>query len=151
MLLTLNAILAVISTVIATIALVLAVDVIGGVMRGADGEDMLMSVMGPAMGILGLCLPVVGVSIAYAIIRYMALYDVYKSMDPDNCVLFLVLSIFINITEPFFLFFNRNKDVGMPPRRQPAYDVPETVCTQPETGWEPVREEPAEQEPGEEV
>ena len=33
-------------------------------------------------------------------------------------MLFLLLSIFFNITEPFFLFFSRNKDVGMPPRRQ---------------------------------
>ena len=81
----------------------------------------------------------------------MAIYDVYRSLDPKNSVMYLVLSIVFPVTEPCFLFFNRNKDAGMPPRRQPAYDVPETVCTQPETGWEPVREEPAEQEPGEEV
>ena len=52
------------------------------------------------------------------VIRYMALYDVYMSMDPSNGVLFLVLSIFFPITEPFFLLLNRDKDKGMPPRRQ---------------------------------
>ena len=76
----------------------------------------------PVMSILGLCLPLSGVAIAYAIIRYMALYDIYKSLDPNNCVLFLVLSVLFQITEPFFLFFNRNKDSGMPPRRpEPVY------------------------------
>ena len=59
-----------------------------------------------------------GTAIAAAIVRYIALYDVYMSMDPGNCVIFLVLSIIFNFTEPFFLFFNRNSDKGMPPRRE---------------------------------
>ena len=60
----------------------------------------------------------------------MALYDVYTSMDPKNSVVFTVLSILFNVTEPFFLFFNRNKDAGMPPRKQqpvchdPVYEQP---------------------------
>ena len=78
---------------------------------------MIQMVMGPAVGILGLGLPLCGLGIAYAIIRYMALYDLYKSLDPSNCVLFLVLSIVLQVTEPFFLFFSRDKDDGMPPRR----------------------------------
>ena len=89
-------------------------------------------------GIIGLCLPLVGVAIAYAVIRYMALYDVFRSLDPDNCVMFLVLSILFSPTEPFFLFFNRNKDKGMPPRRQ------EPVYAQ-EPQWQPAQE-PWEQE-----
>ena len=63
-------------------------------------------------------------SIAYAVFRYMALYDIYKSLDPENCVLFLVLSILFGVTEPFFLFFSREKDGGMPPRKQPVQDAP---------------------------
>lgn len=75
-------------------------------------------IWGSMAGILGLGLPLAGTVIAYAVIRYMALYDVYKSMDPVNCVLYLVLSVLFGITEPFFLFFNRNKEGGMPPRKQ---------------------------------
>ena len=71
-----------------------------------------------------MCLPLIGISIAYAVFRYMALYDIYKSLDPANCVLFLVLSILFGVTEPFFLFFSRNKDDGMPPRKQPVVDTP---------------------------
>ena len=76
-----------------------------------------------ALGCTGMIMT--GTGIAAAIIRYIALYDVYMSMDPSNCVVFLVLSILFSITEPFFLFFNRNKDKGMPPRREaPAYVPP---------------------------
>ena len=40
-------------------------------------------------------------------------------------MLYLVLSILFSPTEPFFLFFNRDKDQGMPPRkRQPVYEQP---------------------------
>ena len=66
----------------------------------------------------GVAIPMFAVAIAGAVIRYIALYDVYRSLDPDNAVLFLVLSICFSVTEPFFLFFNRNKDLGMPPRRE---------------------------------
>ena len=93
---------------------------------GARHHEILSNIMGPVLAIAGVSLPLAGVSIAYAVIRYMALYDVYKSMDPANCVIFLVLSILFHVTEPFFLFFSRNKDGGMPPRRQPepAYTAP---------------------------
>ena len=84
------------------------------------------------LGILGLSLPLFGVNIAVMVIRYMALYDVYTSCDPQYNVLFLVLSIIFQVTEPFFLFFNRNKDLGMPPRRQEHYEAPPQ-----EPQWQP--------------
>jgi len=68
------------------------------------------------------------------VIRYIAMYDLYTSCNPQNNVLFLVLSIFFTVTEPFFLFFIRNKDEGMPPRRQLRY-IPQ------EPRYEPPREE----------
>ena len=86
--------------------------------------------LGPLTAMVGLGLPLAGVAIAYIVIRFMALYDVYKSMDPNNAGLFLVLSILIRPTEAFFLFFNRDKEKGMPPRRQETVDVP------PQEPWE---------------
>lgn len=62
-----------------------------------------------------------GVGIAKVIVRYIALYDLYTSCDPGNNTLYLVLGILFRVTEPFFLFFNRNKELGMPPRRQNVY------------------------------
>lgn len=73
--------------------------------------------MGSVLSLLGLLLPLGAVGVAYCIFYYMALYDLYTSLDPENNVLFLVLSIFFSFTKPFFLFFNREKDKGMPPRR----------------------------------
>jgi hypothetical protein len=67
---------------------------------------------------LGLVLPFAAIAITSCVIRYMALFDIYRSMDPGNAVLYLVLSILFSPTEPFFLFFNREKDLGMPPRKQ---------------------------------
>ena len=90
--------------------------------RGYFGIDW-----GNAMAAGGFALPLLAVSIAGAVIRFVSLYDVYKSLDPDNAVLFLVLSVFISITESFFLFFNREKDSGMPPRRpEPVFETPRT-------------------------
>lgn len=112
----------------------LAITGISGAMGGISEEQMVGQLMGRAIGMVGLFVPMMGIAIAQMVIRYMALYDVYKSMDPSNCVMFLVLSILFNFTEPFFLFFNRNKDEGMPPRRQqPVYEQP--VYQAPQDPW----------------
>lgn len=138
-LLTLNIINSCLCLVMIVVAIVMTVNLVKIAMTGANEMAILSAVMGPVMGVAGLSLPVLGVAIAYAIVYYMALYDVYKSLDPSNCVMFLVLSIIFNVTEPFFLFFNRHKDLGMPPRRQEARYVPYE-----EPQWQP--QQPA-QEP----
>lgn len=80
-------------------------------------ETLLMqSVLGLVLGIGIAALVLAGVGIARTVVRLIALYDLYRSCDPDNSVLFLLLSIFVPITQAFFLFFIRNRDTGMPPR-----------------------------------
>lgn len=110
----------ILGTGIGGMAVVMVVRAILGIPSHPSEAAVAGALLGPAMTILGLCIPLLGVTIAYVIIRYIALYDLYKSLDPNNCVLFLVLSILFGVTEPFFLFFNREKDLGMPPRRQSA-------------------------------
>lgn len=109
--------------VIMTLGVAAVVSVASGAMQGISEEALLGKAMGPVVGLLGVCVPLMGVSIAQMIIRYMAMYDVFTSMDPGNSVMFLVLSIVFHVTEPFFLFFNRHKDGGMPPRKRPAEPV----------------------------
>ena len=108
---------------------------VAGVISGATGglreKQLLTALMGPATGLLICLIPLVIIAIAVAVIRYVAFYDLYTSCNPQNNVLFLVLSIFFSVTEPFFVFFIRNKDEGMPPRRQPQY-VPEAEQTREE-------------------
>ena len=97
---------------------------VGSVFWGTMSDERIFQILHQALNLLVMCLPLIGISIAYAVFRYMALYDIYKSLDPTNCVLFLVLSILFGVTEPFFLFFSREKDGGMPPRKQPVQDAP---------------------------
>jgi len=119
-LLVLNVVQAVLTGVITVLALV----AVGGAIFSINDATMMRAINGPLMGILGLLLPLAAVAIALCVIRYMALFDVYRSLDPSNAVLYLVLSILCHPTEPFFLFFNRDKDLGMPPRKQPFYEQP---------------------------
>jgi hypothetical protein len=100
-----------------TVVILVAVVAAGAFFSGSD-FGMRQSIAGPVIGILGVAMPLAAAHIAYLVIRYMALYDVYRSVDPGNSVLYLVLSILFSPTEPFFLFFNREKDLGMPPRKQ---------------------------------
>ncbi len=108
---------------------------------GGMTEDQIMdAIIGPVLGMVAGMLPLMGVALAVAVVRYFAMYDLYTSCNPQNNVLFLVLSIFFNVTEPFFVFFNRKKDGGMPPRRtepQPqAYIPPQPVYEAPQEPWE---------------
>lgn len=104
-------------------AVVAGIGLIGSPAWGMGQMYWMQSLMVPGMVLGGLCLPLAGVTIAKTIITYMALYDLYASCAPDNCVVFLVLSILFRITKPFFIFFNRNSDKGMPPRRGIYQDI----------------------------
>lgn len=68
----------------------------------------------------GLLICTVILELWYAVIRYIALHHIYRSCDPENAVLLLILSILIPMVKPIILFLNRNKEAGMPPRKQPA-------------------------------
>ena len=103
-------------------------------------EDVLLGrIVGLILTVCGLALPLAGVGLASMVIQYMAVYDIYTSCDPENSVLFLVLSIVFSITQPFFLFFSRNKDKGMPPRKPEPQQPPQTQYTyqaDPDQPWE---------------
>ena len=103
-------------------------------------ETMLGEIMSWLMYLMAVSLLTLPVTIGMAVVRYMALYDIYQSLDPKNTVLFLVLSIVFPVTEPFFLLCNRNKDLGMPPRKDaPAAlaqpEAVEPVWQQPQQSW----------------
>lgn len=114
---------------------------IAGSINGSMTEmEIFEAVLGPVMGMLVGLLPFAGLALAVTVIRYMAMYDLYTSCSPQNNAVFLVLSIFFSVTEPFFVFFLRKKDGGMPPRRpepQPeAYIPPQPQYVPPQETWE---------------
>lgn len=134
-------VLSIIRCVLSVVVMTQLIAVIGkgitGAMWNYSERRILEEIMGSVVNLLCMCLPLSAVAIAYAIIRFMALYDIYKSLDPNNSVLYLVLSILMGVTEPFFLFFNRNKDDGMPPRKKP-----EPVQAVPDPQWQPTQDRP---------
>ena len=62
---------------------------------------------------------VAGLSAAGLVVyQYISLYDLYQSCNPGNSVAFLVLSAVFPFLASFFLFADRKKERGMPPRRE---------------------------------
>jgi len=101
------------------------VTAVQGAMAGASEDMLVESLMPSLIGLLSASMPLTILAIVFLVFRSMALYDLYTSCTPDNNVLFLVLSILFSVTEPVFIFFSRNKDGGMPPRKETApVDIP---------------------------
>lgn len=73
-------------------------------------------------------LPLMVLSIVHAVFFYMALYDVFRSCDPNNSKLFLILSLVGNVVVEgaysLFLFLCKDKDLGMPPRKEEPEVIP---------------------------
>lgn len=57
--------------------------------------------------------------VTVAVQMYICCYDLFRSCDPVNRRLFLVLSILYPAGLAFIVFAIRNRDGGMPPRKQP--------------------------------
>lgn len=90
---------------------------------GATDTQILESIMAPLIVIIVAAMVMCILAVAQLIFQYIALYDLYVSCEPKNATLYLVLSVLISVTQPFFLFACRKKDLGMPPRKseyQPA-------------------------------
>ena len=124
------------------LGLSIASPIIGYIATGIIDTMIMMSgdasgaVLG-ASGTLGLVNSILG--IASFVFWQIALYDLYTSCNPEKNVLFLVLGIIFGFLVPFFIFFNRNREWGMPPRRaaeaEPVYDT--VYQTAPEPSAEP--------------
>lgn len=136
-LLGLNIALAVVYIVFFVFFGIMMFDAVTGVINGVSESMILEDLMGSMIGMLVATLPMLGLAIAVTVVRYIAMYDLYSSCSPQNNVLFLVLSIFFTVTEPFFVFFLRKKDGGMPPRRQqPQYIPPQPNYEPPRENWD---------------
>ncbi len=81
-------------------------------------DQMALKMMSYMVVILGCFVPMMGISITYAVFHYLSAYDYYMASSPKDAVLYVVLGIFFNIVEPIFIFLCRNKDEGMPRRKE---------------------------------
>lgn len=100
----------------------LLVAFIGLILSDTTGGEGFLGAMIALMLVAYLAMIVMLVIVA--VFRYIALYDLFNSCNPDNAVAYLILGIFIAVTTPFFIFACRDKDWGMPPRKQePVIDA----------------------------
>ena len=65
-------------------------------------------------------------TVVQLVIRCFAVYDLYRSCTTRYNILFLVLGLVFQFLEPVFFFICRDKEEGMPPRRETI------VCCEPE-------------------
>lgn len=112
----LNAVLSIVAFVRLIVTVVMLITS-GG--HGLDEMDIIRQVLSS----LAFYIPVLILGIVGLVVQIMALYDVYSSCDPANNVLYLVLSVIPGVSQiakPLFLFLCRDRDDGMPPRREAA-------------------------------
>ena len=76
------------------------------------------------VGFLILLIPYGILTIVYSVIYHIALFDLFRSTDPRNRWLYLILCLLCVYALPLILFFNRDRDDGMPPRLPEAQAVP---------------------------
>lgn len=140
-LLVLNLVYIAVTVALVAVLAVNAVELVTLGMAAVPNEEEMMAAglawVFQCLGFLGILLVL---AIVVAVFTYIALYDLYVSVNPSCAVLFLVLSIFFGVTQPFFIFFNRNKDDGMPPR----CDVPQAPVAYAEPDYIPAPVAPEE-------
>ena len=113
--------------IIAAIFMMIQSGSYGEVLTDSEVAGMMGPVVMMALSYFG----IFGVAIAYTIVYYFALYDLYVSCKPDSGVLYIVLTIVLSVTMPFLIFSCRKKDLGMqPPQPAPVYS-PNPVYQQP--------------------
>ena len=83
----------------------------------SDPQLVLKQVMAPILSVLGIGMIGWVLMVLAAVFQYVSMYDLYASCIPDYKVLFLVLSILFPVAMPILIFVCRNKDQGMPPRK----------------------------------
>lgn len=77
-------------------------------------------VLTPLLTMIGVALAMEIVAIIAIVFQYICVYNLFASCDPEHKTLYTVLCILFPVAMPFFIFACRKKDLGMPPRREPA-------------------------------
>ena len=76
-----------------------------------------------ALFMMVLAYGMIPVAVVYSINYYKSMFDLFRSCDPDKSLVYLLVSIFASFPLPFFLYSCRNKDLGMPPRKDQLSDA----------------------------
>ncbi len=114
--------------------------IISGISMGTSGSEPTPAFLGGAISFLLTYLLLIGMSIAFSVVYYIALWRVYSIFSSSNATVFLVLSIIFSVTTPFFIFAIRKGKpcltyadrMGFVPQAQSTNAQPEVVMAPPE-------------------
>ena len=108
-LLTLQIILmAILVLLVVLIVMILFIEATGTYFLSPEIETLAASAM--VLPLILAIFAMLGVAIAYAIINYVALWRIFALYNYKNATLFLVLTLFVGVLTPIFLFVLRNKE-----------------------------------------
>lgn len=113
LLLSLEVVSAVISILATLMSLGFVLEMIGGIFNEQSyvAEGYILG----SLSLLGMSCILWVLVIVRSVFLYIVLYRIFKSCQPGNAVLYLLLAIFVSVSLPFILFAIRNKDEGMIP------------------------------------
>lgn len=94
--------------------------VIGAIAALGGSDDAILVV---ALFMIVLAYGMIPVAVVYSINYYKSMFDLFRSCDPDKSLIYLLVSIFASFPMPFFLHSCKEKDLGMPPRKDQLFDA----------------------------
>ena len=76
---------------------------------------------GAVLVVIVLCVPLIGVVITYQVLFWMAMYDLFRSCEPEKSTTYLVISLVgdfvVSGLYSVFMMLCKDKDLCMPPRK----------------------------------
>ncbi len=102
----------------------------------ASYDNLIGSILGVLLSSVGIS----GVSIAYSVIYYIALWRIYAVFDNSTATVFLIVSILFSPAMPFILFAIRNNKPALTHNERMGF-VPPVNKAEPEVEAFPVMEE----------
>ncbi len=89
---------------------------------GGYYDDSILKMTGLILLLFLLSMVLLVLAVILAVFEYISLHKIYKSCDPSNATVFTVLSVIFPFLIAFFVFSQRNKDLGLIP---PSYYPPQ--------------------------
>ena len=112
--------------------LVVAALFVAGIWVSASGmletQYPELSPVAAGMGFTALFLLAGALWVLLRIIAYIALFDLLRSCEPQKAMVYLLLCIVVGAAQPFVVLTLRNKDNGIPLRRDPRTYERENPC-----------------------
>lgn len=107
----------ILTLVLAFVTIAFAISMIFVLIAAENETDLAYSILAPMVAMFISCFVLMGVSIAYIVLYYVALWRIFTAFDYNNATVYFVLSILFSFLGPIFLFVLRNK--------QPVFDTRE--------------------------